>query len=403
MPDPNTTLGTTLHGLRVLDLTRNLAGPYCTMILGDLGADVIKIERPQTGDDTRGWSPPSWDGVSTVFLSANRNKRGVTIDLNCETGLEIVRAMARQVDIVVESFRPGSLTRRGLDYESVKAANPTVIYCSLSAFGSTGPLKNEPGYDPVLQATTGMMAMTGEPGQSAVRIPVSLIDMGAAMWAAMGILAALRNRDATGKGALVETSLFEASIWWLNYHILGYFGTGRIPERWGSGTAMIAPYEVFPTADEGLLVGAANDNLFRRFTTVLGIPEMGTDPAYASNHARVEHREAMLAVIRPIMLTHTTAEWEAIFQAEGIPHSRVLTIAELVETEQFAEAGMLQPSPHPDVPGLQLIDLPVTHNHSRTTRPTPPPRLGEHNAEVLGEFGYSEAEQEALRTAGAFG
>ena len=403
MPDPNTTLGTTLHGLRVLDLTRNLAGPYCTMILGDLGADVIKIERPGAGDDTRGWSPPEWDGVSTVFLSANRNKRGITIDLNNEAGLEVVRKMAAQVDVVVESFRPGSLSKRGLDYESVRAANPTVTYCSLSAFGSTGPLKDEPGYDPVLQATTGMMALTGEPGQGAVRIPISLIDMGAAMWAAMGILAALRNRDATGKGALVETSLFESSIWWLNYHILGYFGTGRLPERWGSGTAMIAPYEVFPTADDGLLVGAANDNLFRKFTAALGVPQMAADPRFTTNHARVEHRGEMLAVIRPIMTTRTTAEWEAVFRAEGLPHSRVLTIAQLVESEQFHEAGMLQPSPHPDVVGLQLIDLPVTHNHSRTSHPTPPPRLGEHNAEVLGEFGYSEAEREAMKEAGALG
>ena len=400
---PDTTLGTTLHGLRVLDLTRNLAGPYCTMILGDLGADVIKIERPGSGDDTRGWTPPEWDGLSTVFLSANRNKRGITVDINNPAGLDLIKKMAARVDIVVESFRPGSLEKRGLDYASIKAINPSVIYASLSAFGSTGPLKNEPGYDPVLQATTGMMAMTGEPGQAAVRIPISLIDMGAAMWAAMGVLAALRSRDTTGEGTHVETSLFEASIWWLNYHILGYFGTGQLPQRWGSGTAMIAPYEVFPTADDGLLVGAANDNLFRRFTAALGVPEMGTDPQFATNHARVEHRDAMLAVIRPLMREKTTAAWEAIFKAAGVPHSRVLTIAELVETEQFAATGMLQPTPHPDVPGLKLIDLPVTHNRARTAGPTPPPRLGEHNMEVLAEFGFGAAERDALAAAGALG
>ena len=403
MPDHPPTLGTTLDGLRVLDLTRNLAGPYCTMILGDLGADVIKIERPGSGDDSRGWTPPAWSGVSTVFMSANRNKRGVTIDINNPAGLDLVKQMAAQVDILVESFRPGSLEKRGLDYASIKAINPSIIYASLSAFGSTGPLRDEPGYDPVLQATTGMMAMTGEPGQGAVRIPISLIDMGAAMWAAMGVLAALRNRDASGRGAHVETSLFEASIWWLNYHILGFFGTGRIPERWGSGTAMIAPYEVFATADDGLLVGAANDNLFRRFTRALGVPEMGTDPEFATNNARVQHRQEMLDVIRPIMRKKTTREWEKIFREIGLPHSRVLTIADLVETEQFRETGMLQPTPHPDVPDLKLIDLPVTHDHERTTGPTPPPRLGEHNMEVLAEFGFDEEAREHLRQEGALG
>ena len=398
--DNRSELGRTLRGIKVLDLTRNLAGPYCTMILGDLGADVIKIERPGTGDDTRGWSPPEWNGLSTVFLSANRNKRSMAVDLNNEKGLAIVRRLAAKADVIVESFRPGSLAKRGLDYDSLKTGNPGIIFCSISAFGSEGPMRDDPGYDPVMQAASGMMAMTGEPGQGAVRIPVSLVDMGAAMWAAIGILSALRNRDQTGEGTLVETSLFETSAWWLNYHIVGYLASGRNPERWGSGTAMIAPYEVFPTADDGLLVGAANDNLFRKFSEALGVPEMAKDVRFWTNAARVENRTAMQQIIRDRMRARPSAEWETIFKQYGIPYSRVHSIADLVDMDQFKAINILQPVPHPDVPDLRLIDLPFKHNHDRTQQPCPPPRLGEHTDQVLAEFGFSEAERRLLKSEG---
>ena len=393
-------LGRTLRGIKVLDLTRNLAGPYCTMILGDLGADVIKIERPNSGDDTRGWSPPSWNGLSTVFLSANRNKRSMAIDLNTDEGLEIVRKIAAKSDVLVESFRPGSLDKRGLDYESVKAINPGIIYGSISAFGSDGPLRDAPGYDPVMQAASGMMAMTGEPGQGAVRIPISLVDMGAAMWAAIGILSALRERDETGEGTLVETSLFETSAWWLNYHIVGYLATGKTPERWGSGTAMIAPYEVFPTADDGLLVGAANDNLFKKFSAALGVPEMAQDVRFWTNAARVENRPAMQQIIRDRMRARTSDEWETIFSEYGIPYSRVHSIADLVQMKQFQAINILQDVPHPDVQDLKLIDLPFMHNHQRTVDPAPPPKLGEHTAEILTELGISHTERRRLAEKG---
>lgn len=399
-PDNPSGLGRTLRGIKVLDLTRNLAGPYCTMILGDLGADVIKIERTRTGDDTRGWSPPDWHGLSTVFLSANRNKRSLAVDLNSEKGLEIIRRLAAKADIIVESFRPGSLAKRGLDYEAVRSINSRVVYCSISAFGSEGPMRDDPGYDPVMQAASGMMAMTGEPGQGAVRIPVSLVDMGAAMWAAIGILSALRTRDLTGQGTLVETSLFETSAWWLNYHIVGYLASGKTPERWGSGTAMIAPYEVFPTADDGLLVGAANDNLFRKFSEALGVPEMARDVRFWTNAARVENRAAMQQIIRDRMRARTSSEWEGIFKQYGIPYSRVHSIADLVGMDQFQAINILQQVPHPDVPELQLIDLPFTHNHERTHQPCPPPRLGEHTQQVLAEFGFSEAERRQLASEG---
>jgi formyl-CoA transferase/CoA:oxalate CoA-transferase len=245
-----------------------------------------------------------------------------------------------------------------------------------------------------------MMAMTGEPGQGAVRIPISLVDMGAAMWAGIGVLSALRKRDETGEGTLVETSLFETSAWWLNYHIVGYLASGKTPERWGSGTAMIAPYEVFPTADDGIVVGAANDNLFKKFSAALGVPEMAQDVRFWTNAVRVENRAAMQEIIRDRMRARSSADWEETFKEYGIPYSRVHSIADLVEMEQFKAINMLQDVPHPEVPDLKLIDLPFMHNHQRTVDPGPPPKLGEHNDDILSEIGYSESEREQLRSDG---
>lgn len=227
-------IGKTLRDIRVIDLTRNLAGPYCTMILGDMGAEVIKIERPGFGDDTRNWTPPTWDGESTTFLSANRNKRSLAVDINTPDGLKIIHKLAAKADILVESFKPGSLGKRGLGYEDLKKNNPGLIYCEISGYGSVGPLRNSPGYDPIMQATTGIMDMTGEPDQEPVRLPIAVNDMGAGLWAVIGILSALMTRQTTGRGSLVETSLFEVAAWWMNYHISGFFATGLSPIRCGT-------------------------------------------------------------------------------------------------------------------------------------------------------------------------
>jgi crotonobetainyl-CoA:carnitine CoA-transferase CaiB-like acyl-CoA transferase len=238
-----------LAGLRVLDLTRNLAGPFCTMILGDLGADVIKIEQPGTGDDTRAWTPPAWQGESATYLSSNRNKRSVVIDLNQPEGAALVRDLARQSDILVESFKPGSLEKRGLGYDSLRAENERLIYCSVSAFGNVGPQRNRPGYDPVLQAHTGIMHMTGEPEQPGVRLGIGAMDMGASLWLVIGVFSALSARAQHGRGTRIETSLYEIAAWWLSYHMAGYLGSGVDPMRQGSRTPMISPYETFPTRD----------------------------------------------------------------------------------------------------------------------------------------------------------
>lgn len=385
-------MGTTLRDIRVLDLTRNLAGPYCTMILGDMGANVIKVERTGYGDDTRNWTPPTWNGESTTFLSANRNKRSMAVDINAAEGIKIIRRLAYKADIMVESFKPGSLEKRGLGYDDLKEKNPRLIYCSISGYGSKGPNRNDPGYDPIMQASSGIMDMTGEPDQEPVRLPIAVNDLGAGIWAVIGILSALMRRQATGQGSLVETSLFETAAWWMNYHITGYLATGVSPIRCGTGTPFIAPYEVYPAADEGLLVCVGNDNLFRSFVEELQIPELASDERFATNPLRVENREELRKLIVERFQTHTAAEWEDKLKARAIPCSRILTVADLVNNEQFEALELLRSTPHPSIPDLRLIDLPLSLNKGRAAQSYSPPLLGEHTSEILIELGYTEGE-----------
>jgi crotonobetainyl-CoA:carnitine CoA-transferase CaiB-like acyl-CoA transferase len=393
---PTSLLSESLRGTTVLDLSRNLAGPYCTMLLGDLGAEVIKVESIGSGDDTRNWRPPDWNGQSATFLACNRNKRSITIDLDAHAGQQLVRRLAARADVVVSSFRPGSLAKRGLDYESLRDLNEGLVFCSITAYGSKGPKKDKPGYDPVLQAETGMMSMTGHPDGPPTRLGIGVIDLGTGMWATVGIQAALRNRLETAVGALVEVSLYETAAWWLSYHVEGYLATGDSPQRHGNGTPFVAPYEVFATADGDLMVTAGNDRLFASLCRVLGLPDLPEDPAYAGNADRVANRNTLHELLEHRFKERDAAEWEVMLGTETIPCSRVRSVADLVNDPQLDALVMLVDIPHPDIPDLRVVDIPLTLNGERATHRLPPPRLGEQTTSILEELGMPTEEIETL-------
>jgi crotonobetainyl-CoA:carnitine CoA-transferase CaiB-like acyl-CoA transferase len=393
-------LSESLAGLRVVDLTRNLAGPNCTLILADLGADVVKIESVKGGDDSRSWHPPSWKGESAAFLSANRNKRSLAVDLGTDVGRKVVRELTRSADVVVESFRPGSLRTRGLDYESVREFNPAVIYCSISGYGNRGPKSGRPGYDPVLQADTGIMDMTGYPDEPPARLGIGALDLGTALWATIGIQAALANRARDGRGALIEASLFETSAWWLAYHLIGYLGSGQLPRRQGTGTPFIAPYEVFDTADGDLFVGAGNDRLFHALADELGLPELKSDPRYSSNKARIASRSSLRAAIQEALLKQPASEWEKRLAERGVPCSAVHTVGDLSADPQLDALELLMHFQHPRIDDLKLVDMPISVGDRRAAHRLPPPLHGEHTDQILAELGFGDARIAELRDAG---
>ena len=366
------------------------------MLLGDLGADVIKVESPGAGDDTRQWRPPEWNGLSATFLAANRGKRSIAVDLDSEGGQGIVRRLAAKSDVVVSSFRPGSLDKRGLGHESLRADNARLVYCSITAYGSQGPKRDWPGYDPILQAESGIMSLTGYPEGPPARLPIAAIDLGTAMWASVGIQAALRTRDQTGVGGLVEVSLYETATWWLSYLIAGYMGSGEEPQRHGSGAPFLAPYEVFATSDGDLMVTAANDDQFARLCDALGFPDLATDPSYRQNADRVANRAALHDLLQARFLERPASEWHVRLRERSVPSTPVRSVADFVEDDQLAALGMLVPLPHPDVPDLRVVGTPLNLDGVRPTSGRPPPRLGEHTEQVLVELGYSPQEIVAL-------
>ncbi len=390
-----------LDGIFVLDLTRNLAGPFCTMVLGDLGARVVKIEKPGAGDDTRDWQPPSWDGRSSLFLATNRNKESVAVDIDAPAGAEVIRRLAAKADVVVESFRGGSLTRKGFGFDDIKAINPRIVYCSLSAFGSRGPHSDRPGYDALIQAYSGIMSITGEPGRPAVRVGPSIIDMGAAHWAAIGILAALRTRDRTGEAQLVETSLLETGVAWMSYFAAGYFADGTVARPSGTRHSVMAPYEDFRTRDGDIYIAAPNQGLFLSLCNVLDAPEIAADPRFASNTARLGARDALHGAIEARLLEQDCGYWEERLLAAGVPCSRLQTIDEVVRDPQVAALGLVRDFDHPDIDNHRLIDHPISYNGHRAFRADPAPALGQHTDAVLRSLGFEDDEVANMHASGA--
>jgi crotonobetainyl-CoA:carnitine CoA-transferase CaiB-like acyl-CoA transferase len=382
-----------LSGIRVLDLTGALAGPYCTQILSSLGADVVKVERPDGGDDTRRWGPPFWGEDGMLFLSANAGKRSLALDLTHPDGLAAVLELAGRSDVVVQSLRPGTAERRGLGYAALRERNPRLVYCSISGYGRAGPLAGRAGYDPLLQGETGIMSVTGEPDRPPVRVGVSLIDQGTGVWAALAIVAALHE----GKGRELDLSLFETGVSLVPYHLMAYLATGEVPGRHGTAFPLIVPYQSFAARDGELMVATPNDRLFAALLRALELPD---DARFATNPERVAHRHEVVALLAGRFAEEDVETWLERLADAGVPAAPVQDVGQVANQEQTHALGLLQPLPHPDAPDLVEVAPPLSADGERVRHRAPPPRLGEHSAEVLAEAGYSAAEIERLFAAG---
>ncbi len=391
-----------LAGVRVLDFSKVLAGPLCGQWLGDLGAEVVKVEPPGAGDDTRGW-PPFRGGQGAVFLSANRNKRSLALDLKTEAGRAAARRMAARADVVIESYATGVAERLGIGAEALRAANPGLVYCSISGFGRTGPLRDGLGYDVILQAFSGIMAMTGERGCGPVRSPFSPIDQGTGMHAFSGILAALLERGRTGRGCRLEVSLFETAAALLGYNFQIYWEEETLPAKCGSGHESLCPYQAFDASDRPVLIGIANDNLWRRFAAGIGRPDLGEDPRFRTNADRVRHSAETVALVAGIVRARTAEEWVEFCGRVGIPCAAINTLEDMLSHPHTAARGIVLGYDHPELGPLKTVAQPIQFDGAPREVASPPPLLGQHSAEVLAEYGFAPAEIEALRAAGAIG
>jgi len=385
-----------LADMRVLDITTSIAGPLCAEILAALGADVVKVERPDTGDDGRSWGPPFWNGESAMFLAVNAGKRSLAVSLADERGREAVLRLADRADVFLQSLRPGRAERLGLGADALRARNPRLVYCSIGAYGRVGPLRDEPGYDALMQAAGGLISMTGEPGSAGARVGSSLIDMGTGMWAALGIAAALLERERTGEGCVVDTSLYETALGYVGYHLVGYLADGTVPKPEGTVFPMVAPYQVLPTQDGELMVAGGNDRLFAALCDAVELPRLATDPRFRTNPERVRNRDELVAALSRRLRERGSSEWLERLGRAGVPAAPVADVADVVRSAQTDALGMLQPVAHPSIPDLRLAALPLSFDAERAGHRLPPPLLGEHTTQVLREAGYDDPEIHAL-------
>jgi formyl-CoA transferase/CoA:oxalate CoA-transferase len=370
------------------------------MNLSDLGAEVIKVEMPGRGDDTRAY-PPFINDVSSYFLSLNRGKKSITLNMKDEEAVKIVHKLAKTCDIVVENFRPGVTKRLSVDYETLKKINPKLIYCSISSFGQTGPYAQWPGYDLIIQGMSGLMGITGEKDSSPMRVGVAVEDINAGLHAVISILAALHVRDQTGVGQYIDLSMLDAGVSWMTYMAGNYFATGNVPARMGAAHPSIVPYQSFKTGDDKyLLVAAGNDRLYKMLCETIGKPELVEDPDYLTNDNRVANRGKLIPVLQDALMQKPRDAWLESLREKGFPCAPVYTMDEVFSDPQVQHRDMLEEMDHPSAGKIKQIGTPFKLSESKTMLTTPPPMLGEHNAEILGELGYSSEEIKALREQG---
>lgn len=365
-----------LAGIKVVEIAENLAGPFAGQVLALMGAEVLKIERPE-GDNARGWGPPFHQGMATTFHAVNQNKHSATLDFRKPEDLAWTKARIAASDVVVQNMRPGSLEKLGLGAEALCAANPRLVYCSLWALGAVGPQRLAPGFEPIVQAMSGLFSLNGDPAGAPSRVGVQILDFGTGLWAALGITAALNRRHSTGKGGIVDTSLLETAMGWMTGHWAAFAESGKLPQRDRTGNPRVVVFQAIPTADRELVVAAANDRLFAKLAAELGHPEWADDLRYATNAARATNKDEIIDRIAAIMTTQPAAHWSAVFAAAGIPAAPINDMSVLLTDPQVQALGLLQPPPGLSLP---LMGLPISFDGARPPVTSPAPALGDHNA-----------------------
>jgi crotonobetainyl-CoA:carnitine CoA-transferase CaiB-like acyl-CoA transferase len=390
-----------LTGITVLDLTRVLSGPYCTMVLADMGARVVKVEHPGTGDDTRHWGPPFVGTESAYFLSINRNKESVTLDFKHPQGREVLDRLLARADVLVENFKPGTMDRAGFGWETLHARHPRLVYASISGYGQTGPRRDEPGYDAVIQAEGGLMSVTGDGDGPAYRLGVAISDIVAGMFASQGVMAALFARERTGRGQRVDIGMLDTTAALLTYQAGNYFATGQIPARLGNRHPTIAPYETLPTADGEMVIAVGNDGIWKRFCPAIDRPELADDPRFRTNRDRLTNYDALKPELHRTLVTRTRAEWTLRFRAASVPCGAVRDVAEVLADQQIAARDMVATLEHPTAGPTRVIGTPIKLSDTPGSIRTPPPTLGQHTDAVLAELGYDRDMIVSLKASGA--
>jgi crotonobetainyl-CoA:carnitine CoA-transferase CaiB-like acyl-CoA transferase len=369
-----------LDGIKVVEIGQALAGPLAGVILADMGADVIKVEKPDGGDDARLWGPPFVDGDSVSFHTNNRGKRSVTLDIKRAADVEKLKALVSHADILIQNLRPGIVDDFGIGPDAMLAVNPRLIYCSIWAFGHTGPLQRAPGFDPLLQCYGAVVTLTGRPADPPTFCAPAINDTATGMWCVIGALAALQRRDRTGQGCVVDTSLFESAVAWVQGPLNAYNVTGKLPQRHGAASATLAPYQIFETADRPICIAAGNDRLFVKLAKAMGHPQWCLDPLLSDGRQRAANRDALVGAMQPVLLTRSRQEWMGIIGEAGVPCAPVNDIAELAETEQLQAMDMMRTLPGS---ALKIVGLPLSFDRQRPHPQSDSPKLGEHNDEVF--------------------